>query len=286
MHRLFSLSLLLFLVLTSCKDKIIVPPDPTPGVATRDAHLTLGNPSNAIKDVTQKNNYLMEKPQYVLSYNDSKGTANWVAWHLSTAWKGNTARQDDFRGDPDLPTGFFKASSTSYTGSGFDRGHLCPSDDRDSSVVDNSATFLMTNMIPQSPNLNRITWLGFEDYCRTMMNRGNELYIFAGGYGQGGEGSNGLSNTIASGKIVVPSHCWKIAVILPIGSNDLTRVDANTRIIAIDMPNTQDVNVQNWSDYRVSVDFLETVTGFDFLSNVNAGLQATLESKIDTGSTN
>lgn len=280
------IQLVVILFLFSCQEKTTVPPTTSTGVATRDSHLALGNPSNATKDINQKDNYLIEKPQFALSYNNAKGTANWVAWHLSTAWKGLAVRQDDFRGDPDLPAGFYKASSSAYSGSGFDRGHLCPSDDRDSSIADNSATFVMTNMIPQSPNLNRITWLGFEDYCRTMMNRGNELYIFAGGYGQGGEGSNGTANTIASGKINVPSHCWKIAVILPVGTDDLNRIDGNTRIIAIDMPNTQSVNQQFWGDYRVSIDFLEMVTGWDFLSKVNVGLQAQIEAKVDNGATN
>ena len=276
---LFSLQLLLF----SCSGPTVVPPDNTK--ATRDYHLAMGNPDNATTNSTNMNHYLMEKPQYILSYNNSRGSANWVSWHLSTAWKGTAARQDDFRGDDALPANFYKASSTAYSSSGFDRGHLCPSDDRDSSIADNSATFLMTNMFPQSPNLNRITWLGFEDFCRNTMNKGNELYIIAGGYGQGGEGSNGAANTVGSGSIVVPSHCWKIAVILPVGSNDVSRVAADTRVIAIDMPNNQTVNQTFWGDYRVSVDFLEMVTGFDFLSAIPVGIQAAIEEKADTGST-
>lgn len=269
--------------LYSCGQDPVVPPDETQ--ATRDAHLTLGNPDNANKDVSNKNHFLMEKPQYALSYNNSKGTANWVSWHLSTAWKGNTERQDYFRADPDLPSGFYKVVKGDYTNSGFDRGHLCPSDDRDSSIADNSATFLMTNIIPQSPNLNQITWLGFESFCRNKMNQGNELYIIAGGYGQGGEGTSGLANTIDGGNITVPSHCWKIAVILPVGGNDLNRITTDTRVIAIDMPNNQEVNQTFWGDYRVSVDFLEIVTGFDFLSKVPVGIQDALEEKTDNGPT-
>lgn len=284
MKNLIFYTLLVFsqIVLSSCEPQPLPPDKVEP---TRDGHLALGNPDMATADPSNMNHYLMEKPQYALSYNNSRGSANWVSWHLSTAWKGNTARQDDFRGDPDLPAGFFKASSGSYSGSGFDRGHLCPSDDRDFSVVDNSATFLMTNMFPQAPNLNRITWLGFEDFCRNEMNKGQELYIIAGGYGQGGEGSNSIANTIASGKIIVPSHCWKIAVILPVGNNDLGRIGSNTRVIAIDMPNNQTVNQTFWGDYRVSVDFIEMVTGFDFLSKVPIGIQDALEEKADTGPT-
>ena len=269
----------------SCDKTPIEPDNPK---ATRDNPLILGNPSDAKNEVNAPNNYLMEKPQFALSYNSSRGGANWVAWHLSSAWKGGVARQDDFRADPDLPTSFTKIVTGDYTNTGFDRGHLCPSDDRDSTVTDNSATFVMTNMLPQSPNLNRITWKNLEDYCRKLMEQGNELYIFAGGYGVGGNGSNGDLNTFASGKVTVPARCWKVVVVLPINSNDLTRIDANTRVIAVDMPNTQSVNAnaKNWGDYRVKVDDIEAATGYNFMSAVATNIQSTLESKIDTGPTN
>jgi endonuclease G len=71
-----------------------------------------------------------------------------VSWHLATNWIGSAARQDDFRADPNLPAGWYRPGATSYSGSGFDRGHKCPSADRTSSVADNSATFLMSNMMP------------------------------------------------------------------------------------------------------------------------------------------
>lgn len=249
---------------------------------SRDPHLTLGNPSQALKDPAKPDNYLMEKETYVLAYNSAKGQANWVAWHLSKAWKGAAPRQDNFRIDQDLPAGFNRVSSGDYTNSGFDRGHICPSDDRDSTVSENSSTFLMTNMMPQSPNLNRISWLAFENYCRKLMDDNQELYIYAGGYGKGGEGANGTMELL-NGKVQVPSHCWKIAVILPVGTNDLARVNEQTRVIAIDMPNTQTVIQQSWGDYRVSVDFLEMVTGYDFLSNLPEALQMVLEAKTDNG---
>ena len=144
----------------------------------------------------------------------------------------------------------------------------------------------MTNMIPQSPNLNRVTWVALEDYCRTLMSAGNELYIISGGYGSGGTGSNGgITTSIASGKINVPSHCWKVIVVLPNGTNDASRVSTATRVIAIDMPNTQTVNAQAWGTYRTSVDALETILGYDFLNAVSSSIQATIEAVTDSGPT-
>jgi endonuclease G len=249
---------------------------------SKDDNMGMGNPSSAVSNVLYPNNYLMVKPQYALSYNSSKGEANWVSWHLSSAWKGSAARCDCFATDNTLPSSFYKASTTSYSSTGFDRGHICPSEDRDFSSTDNAATFLMTNMIPQSPNLNRITWVAFENYCRTLLGAGNELYIISGGYGSGGTGSNGgITSTIASGAIQVPARCWKIAVVLPIGTNDVSRVSSTTRVIAVDMPNNQTVNSLPWSAYRVSVDAIEASTGYDFLNAVPTNVQSVIEASAD-----
>ena len=46
------------------------------------ANLLMGNPSEARHDTSDKDNYLMEKKYFTLSYNNSKGTPNWVSWHL------------------------------------------------------------------------------------------------------------------------------------------------------------------------------------------------------------
>jgi endonuclease G len=252
--------------------------------ATRDDNLALGNPSHAtMKD---ENNYLMIKPQYVLSYSRARSSANWVSWHLSTAWKGDVQREDHFRPDDALPSGWYKVQNSDYAGSGFDRGHLCPSDDRDRTIADNEATFLLTNIIPQAPNNNRGAWADLEAYCRKIAEAGYELYIVAGVYGKAGIGSNGgKSFTLDNGKMVVPESVWKVIVILPIGTDDVNRINEQTRVIAVNIPNKQTITDTRWGEYRLSVDDLEKITGYDFLSNVPTAIQQTLESRMDDGPT-
>jgi endonuclease G len=253
--------------------------------ATRDNNLALGNPSGAVASTSYPSNYLLSKSQYTMSYNRDQGKPNWVSWHLSSAWLGSTARQDNFSPDGTLPSGWYQVKTSDYTGYGFDRGHNCPSADRTGSVTDNSATFLMTNMMPQASVNNQQTWAGLENYCRTLVNAGNELYIVCGSYGKGGTGVNGYATTIASGKVTVPSNCWKVVVVLPEGSSDVSRITTSTRVIAINTPNTTSIGT-SWGAYRTSVDAIEAATGLDLLSALSTSIQNTLEAKTDAGATN
>lgn len=244
----------------------------------RDDNMALGNPSGAN---ASHSNYLIRRAQYSLSYNRFRGTPNWVSWHLNAAWLGSATRQNDFRQDTSLPADWFRPHPNHYTGTGFDRGHMCPSADRTASTEDNSATFLMTNILPQAPNNNRQTWERLESYCRQLVSQGNELYIIAGNRGTGGIGSNGYATHIANGNIAVPSLLWKVIVVLPEGNNDLARINTSTRTIAVIMPNTQDVNQQPWTAYRVSIRQVEQLTGYNFLSNVPQAIQDVIETRID-----
>ena len=250
--------------------------------ASTSEHLTLGNPSNAVASASSLNNYLLDKYQYAVGYNCGTGKPNWVSWHLDSTWLGSAPRQNDFRADTTLPAGCYQVQGTDYSGSGFDRGHHTPSADRTDTVADNSATFLMSNMMPQAPDNNQGPWEQLESYCRSLVSAGNEVYIIAGSYGVGGSGSNGgTTNSIAGGHVTVPSQTFKVILVLPVGNNDVSRVNTGTRVIGIIMPNTQGIRNNDWRQYRVSVDQVEAATGLDFFSNVPANIQAAIESTVD-----
>lgn len=240
-----------------------------------DDPLLLGNPSGATSSVANENNYLMAKPQYTLSYNRSRGGANWVGWRLDSTWiTGAADRQDDFRPDPALPADWYRVMPEDYTGQGYDRGHMTPSGDRTRSVADNSATFLMTNILPQLAANNQGPWNDFENYLRSLAREGNELYIFSGGAGTAG--------TIAGGKVTVPLVTWKVVVVIPNGVNDLQRISKATRTIGIIVSNQAPVNISApWRNFRVSVNEVENLTGYNFFSNVPKITQEIIERRKD-----
>ena len=244
-------------------------------------HTTMGNPSGA--NTLDHNNFLMEKPEFALSYNRSRGTANWVSWHLSDEWIGTLARVDTFRADPAIPDDWFRVSGFDYVGSGFDRGHMVPNADRDkeTSTPINQATFLMTNMIPQAPDNNQGPWANLEGFLRTLT-PANEIYIIAGGAGTGGTGSNGFATTITGGEVAVPAQTWKVALIIPKASgDDVARVNCSSRTLAVVLPNIQGIRNDEWEDYITTVDAVESLTGYDLFSNLPDVVENCVEAGTD-----
>lgn len=233
----------------------------------KDAYLALGNPSNAAESNT--NNYLMAKPEYVLSYNCERGIANWAAWQVIASDLGNAERKDDFRPDPSIPKNCPRVMPSDYTRSGYDKGHLCPSADRTADDETNSATFFMTNMMPQTGDNNRGPWEKLESYTRDLVKEGNDVYIYAGAYGE----KERLKN-----KVTVPTNTWKVVVVVPQGATDVT---TSTRIIAINIPNETGIMSTDWRKYRTSVKAIEQATGYNLLGNVKQDVQNTIESRVD-----
>jgi endonuclease G len=90
-------------------------------------------------------------------------------------------RLDNFREDLRIPE-TFRSTLDDYKGSGFDRGHLINSADRQGSRIINSETFLLSNMSPQKPKFNRAIWLELEKAVRALAEKDEfaEVYIACG----------------------------------------------------------------------------------------------------------
>lgn len=246
-----------------------------------NSNMLLGNPSGAQSNILFPDNYLIDQKYYVQSYSNNRGTPNWVSWHLdATSILKATDRLDNFAAFTGLPAGWYQVQNDSYKNSGFDRGHNCPSADRVSSAEANSSTFLMSNMIPQAPENNQKTWANLENYLRGQVVLGNEVYIIMGSYGSGGTGRNGAATGIDHGRITVPAYLWKVAVILPSGSNDLSRISATTRVIAIQTPNNNSTD-PDWKKYVTTIREIEKATHYNLLSELPARTQDVLETTAD-----
>lgn len=248
-------------------------------------HLVMGNPSDADPNPKTRDNFLMEKDYFALSYNNSKGSPNWVSWHLSSEYLGDAPRKPRFATDNTLPKGFIRIKHDDYTGSGFDRGHMCPHSDRALNKDLSFATFVMTNIVPQAHENNAGAWEALEIYSRYLAkDKAKDLFIVAGPVGKGGEGKNGQADMIADDKVVVPAKTWKVIMVVNRVEDEpdpVKWVDRDARLIAVMMPNDTDVAFDNWGQYRCSVATVEKETGYRFFQNADPTIIDPLKKKVD-----
>lgn len=272
-RNLFFLSSLLFIILVlSCSGSSTVSVVGT----TENRSLVIDNVNVAAgvpADGDSTDDYIIIRPQYVLSYNPIRNVPNWVSWNLDSSWFGDAPRyRGAFIADTTLPDSFYRVRHSDYTASGYDRGHMVRSEERTRNDEDNKSTFILSNILPQRPDLNRGVWLNLEYYCEDLCKKQKkELFIIAGGIFR--------TESRIKEKIAVPDSCFKIIVVLNEGESAESITDT-TSVIAVVMPNVNGIRNIPWSNYVTTVRRIESSTGYDFLSNVSSSVQEIIENRI------
>ena len=245
--------------------------------AQLSVHTTLGIPGPL--STTPPSDYFQSvKPLYVVSYNGTRRVPNWVSWELNSTYLGAADRSNDFRVDDTFPATEPQAALGDYSGSGWERGHMCPSADRTDTSANNSQTFYLTNMVPQSANNNEGPWANLENYARSLVGQGKELFIISGPI------FSATSGTIGTDHVAVPDATWKVIVVLdsPTAPSP-AKVTTSTRVISVIMPNNNTDILKNddWHNFRTTVDQIEAKTALDLLSDVDPAVQAVIEARVD-----
>jgi len=116
---------------------------------------------------------------FVLGYSYYFRQAKWALEIIDPEGEGE--RHDNFRPDFRVPQ-MFRAGLIDYSHSGFDRGHLVASANQREKVLQNSETFLLSNMSPQHPDLNRRIWRELESEVRNLQDKPEiyETYVITG----------------------------------------------------------------------------------------------------------
>jgi DNA/RNA endonuclease G (NUC1)/PKD repeat protein len=248
-------------------------------------HAEFGEPT----DADNSDDYIVRHREFVSSYNRNRGSPNWVAYNLEQSHfgVGPSDRCDCFTHDPLLPASFPKLTTADYTGAGgflgltspetLDRGHMARSSDRMTHTLDNANTYLLSNIVPQFGDLNQGPWNNFEQYLHDIAAAGaKELFIITGPAGNAGTLKN-------EGKIVMPTHTWKVAVIMDRdkGLSDVHSA-ANLEVLAVIMPNvdprTVDIRNVDWHTYLTTVDAVEALSGYDILALLDDQIEIAVES--------
>lgn len=184
---------------------------------------------------------------YILEHNNTAKIPGWVAWTLTPDHViGCAPRVDAFATDASLPAGA-GAKPTDYAGSGYDQGHLANNADMSFDADVAKESFLMSNMSPQLPAVNRGTWKNLEGAERAWVySTKHSFTIYAGNIW------SASSKTIGADKVVVPDALYKILI------DDTTK-----QSIAFIMPNQAGID-QNFAKYQVTVADVEKASGYTF----------------------
>lgn len=234
----------------------------------------------------QHSEILISRKQYVLSYNHINRVLNWAAWklelkHLGIVKRGKFAPDQllhKYLQEQNLGKGVV---TTDYTNSCFNRGHTVPSADRNATNDDNNATFLMSNITPQTAFLNQVAWGHLEYYERALAQQGKTLYIYAGPIYEREMGGIG-----SQADIKIPTKFFKI--IVEFDALDTTHtITKNTPMTVVIMPNTTSAgtypdedretlcndakrlpsskaNFDDWKKYQTTIEDVEKQTGLKF----------------------
>ncbi len=217
---------------------------------------------SVVKIPSDVNSEILTYPGFTVSFNSEYHQPNYVAWELT----GEEARsQKEKRSNNFAPDLTVEGCPTldDYRGSGFDRGHMAPSGDMKWSKDAMESCFLLTNMSPQSHELNQGSWRSLEEKCRDWAARDSAIVIVCGPVF-----SDSPSLTIGQTGVAVPDRYFKV-VLAPFANPP--------RAIGFVMPNGKVPGGMQAT--VVSVDEVEDITGFDFFSSLPDDIEAKVESE-------
>lgn len=262
------------------------PPEETPPsrapAPPASVHLALGVP----KDATPADDVLLLRDEMAIGYSPYLNAANWVSWRTTAADFGSAPRYSGtFISDTKLPAGLYRPLHADYTNSGFDRGHMVRSEERTSTAARNKATFVLSNILPQTEDLNRGPWYDFEQFLEEKVHPtgagaapAKDAYVIAGAIWPAacathkprasGDGCHDIGRTAdPTRRIAVPEATFKILVLVDAGKPATTRPGREIHVVV--MPNVAGIRAKAWRDYTSTVKEIERRTGYNLPSSVD-----------------
>ena len=229
-----------------------------------------GSMNQFITHTTKRNG--KDYPTYSLEYSYKYKHSYWIAYRFDNTTGGNVGRNEAYKPDPELPSQY-AAKHNDYTNSGYTRGHLCASSDRQYSKEANQQTFYMSNISPQSGNgfnQSGSAWNTGEDKVQAWgynMSRSTDtLYVV-----KGGTIGEGMIKGYIKNEIAIPKYFF-MAVLFRSGDN--------YKAIGFYMPHENlkdDPDKKDPKKYLMSIDALEQETGIDFFHNLPDNIENTVE---------
>ena len=219
---------------------------------------------------------------YSVEWDGTLKANRWTCYEMyNQIMQQNVKRGKKFKQDPAIPSDM-QPTLDDYSGSGFDRGHLCPSGDRCFSREQNDQTFYLSNMQPQAEGHNRGIWQQLEENVRKWAGKCDTLYVVKAATIDKVEHicTDADLNKIAEkeGKAagslhfpgIVPKNFYMALLAY--------KKETNTyRALGIWSPNYK----QSEPEY-ITIEELQNRTGIDFFCNLDDEIEKAVESTVDS----
>lgn len=197
-------------------------------------------------EARRENQSVICRTAYVLMHDNDARIAAWVAYTLrSERTIGCFPRVNAFAPDLSIPRGQ-RAELVDYAGSGYDTGHIANNADMSWDPAVARESFILSNMAPQIPALNRGAWRQLESAIRAWAYAsGSSLTIYSGSIYD-----INTSRRIGPNGVVVPGSFYKIVI------NNSTR-----QSLAFLFPH---LDVNDFRSVQVAVSAVENASGIRF----------------------
>lgn len=204
---------------------------------------------------------VLENSGYIVGYDEGRKNPAWVAYRLFKVENESAPeRPEGFDTDPRTRS---RVTSGDYTGTGYDRGHMAPNFGIGLcyGAEAQEETFLMSNIVPQTPELNRGPWRELEQrVARRISQRFDEVWILTGPIYD-------PSPRLLEDGVAVPSAFYKIIV---------DQTEDGIRALALVYPQKPAADAEVHA-FLTSIDAIETATGLDFFTTLPDDAENTFE---------
>lgn len=226
---------------------------------------------------------------YIVEWDCDKKAQRWSCWEWDETnsvkgwnrnnwrsksgitWQGATWTYDPFQPDPDIPSQY-RSELEDYRGTGYQRGHICASEDRICNQDVNGQTFYLSNMHPQIGGFNTGVWVNMENQVRrwNTKDQRDTLWVCKGGtignvYIDNKEQSGVINDSRMN--IPVPKYFFMALVLKKSGSY---------KGLAFWVEHKENSD-SSLAKYVVSIDKLEEMTGIDFFCNLPDQVEKSVE---------
>ena len=223
---------------------------------------------------------------YTVLYDPEMYASYWVAYPMCSTHVTGSGRDESWAYDPSVPnakqteaiSGAYGTdfATANYAHNLYARGHQIANADRNGVGDMCDQTYYMTNITPQLQyGFNGGIWMNLEAAVRNLTSSCDTVYVVTGAAFRkkgGSESISTITNPRDSKILPIPNYYWKALLKVTWSGSTITAASA----IGFWLPH-QDLKGEDYADYTVSVDQIETWTGFNLFANLPSALQTTAE---------